>query len=175
MKEKTPTRILERFSERTICKHHRENISQKFLPVKRPVTAWTGQKGGMMKYVGQGHLVFTISGKLPGLNEYIKACRTGAQVGAKMKKEQQKYVAWFIPKARPFTEPVIIKITYFEPNKRRDPDNISGFARKVIFDALVKSGILKDDGQDEIKSISESWKVDKNDPCIIVEIFGKNY
>lgn len=124
----------------------------------------------------KGHMAFTIPGKLPGLNEYIKACRTGAQVGAKMKKEQQKYVAGFISKhAEHFTDPVIIKITYFEPNKRRDPDNISGFARKVIFDALVDAGILKDDGQDEIKSISESWRVDKDDPCIFVEIFGKNY
>lgn len=129
-----------------------------------------------MNYVGQGHIVFTISGKLPGLNEYIKACRTGAQVGAQMKKKQQKYVEGFIPKfADPFTEPVVIKIYYYEPNKRRDPDNISGFARKVILDALVKSGILKDDGQDEIERIVEWWKVDKNEPCIIVEIYGKNY
>lgn len=146
-----------------------------FLPVKRPVTAWAGQKGGIMKYVGQGHVVFVIEGKLPGLNEYIKACRTGAQVGAQMKKKQQKYVAGFIPKADAFTEPVVVKISYYEPNKRRDPDNISGFARKVIFDALVDVGILKDDGQDEIERIVESWGIDKKDPCIIVEIIGKNY
>lgn len=128
-----------------------------------------------MNYAGQGHVVFTISGKLPGLNEYIKACRTGAQVGAQMKKKQQKYVEGFIPKADPFTTPVIVKISYYEPNKRRDPDNISGFARKVIFDALVDAGILKDDGQDEIERIVESWGIDKKDPCIIVEIIGKNY
>ena len=120
-------------------------------------------------------MAFTIPGKLPGLNEYIKACRTGAQVGAQMKKKQQKYVAGFIPKAEPFTDPVIIKIKYCEPNKRRDPDNISAFSRKVIFDALVDAGILKDDGQDEIERIVESWRIDKDDPCIIVEIFGKNY
>ena len=47
-------------------------------------------------------------------------------------------------------------------------DNISGFGRKVIFDALQNMGILKNDGWKQIKSITEYWEVDKKNPRIEV-------
>lgn len=119
---------------------------------------------------------FTVLGKLPGLNDYIRACRTNPYVGAKMKHDSEKLINRFILPVKggltcyPYKLPVEIEIAYYEANKRRDPDNVSGYARKVIFDALVNAGVLKDDGQDEIKTIRESWAVDRENPRIEIKI-----
>ena len=42
-------------------------------------------------------------------------------------------------KGKRFKSPIMVKFRWYEPNKQRDLDNIC-FAKKFIFDALVKSG-----------------------------------
>lgn len=63
-----------------------------------------------------------------------------------------------------------MKYCWYEKNRRRDLDNISSFGRKVIQDALVKSGVLKNDGWKEIISFSDEFYVDPDNPRIEVEI-----
>lgn len=63
-----------------------------------------------------------------------------------------------------------IQYTFFEPNRRRDMDNISGFAHKVIQDALVEEGILANDGWSEISGYTDSFEVDKERPRIEVTL-----
>ena len=114
----------------------------------------------------------TIQGRLPGLNEYTDACRTSPRSGAQMKQQAQELVMWHILsqiRGLQFTKPVFLLFTFYEQDRRRDRDNVSSFARKVIQDALVKCGTLKDDGWDYVTGYLDQFRVDKNNPRILVE------
>lgn len=106
--------------------------------------------------------------KLPSLNEYVNACRSNPYVGAKMKKDSEELIGWFIKKIAPFRNPVEVSFTWVEPNRRRDVDNIA-FGKKFILDALVKNGVLEDDSQRYVRALSDSFKIG-NDYMIILEI-----
>ena len=116
---------------------------------------------------------FTIRGTLPGLNELIEAERRNRYAGAALKKQSESVVmhaARSLGKMR-FTEPVYMVYHWYEPNRRRDKDNISSFGRKVIQDALVKSKILQNDGWSNIIGFEDRFEVDKKNPRIVVEIY----
>ena len=66
--------------------------------------------------------------------------------------------------------PVFIYYRFYEKNKRRDLDNISGFAHKVIQDALVKNGILENDGWANITGFDDNFFIDKEHPRIELTI-----
>ena len=68
-----------------------------------------------------------------------------------------------------FNKPVFILFTFYEQDRRRDRDNVSSFARKVIQDALVKCGVLHDDGWDYVTGYMDKFEVDKKKPRIVVE------
>ena len=114
-----------------------------------------------------------IHGRLPGLNELIDAERRHRQAGAKLKKDAERVVRMYIRQQfrgyKPKT-PVTLYYYYYEPNRRRDLDNIAGFAHKVIQDSLVKEGILANDGWEYIKGFFDSFHVDNKFPRIEVEI-----
>lgn len=115
---------------------------------------------------------FTIRGALPGLNELIEAERRNRYAGAALKKQSESVVMHAVRslgKVR-FTEPVYMVYHWYEPNRRRDKDNISSFGRKVIQDALVKSKILQNDGWNNIIGFEDRFEVDKKNPRIVVEI-----
>lgn len=120
-----------------------------------------------MKYL------LTINGKLNNLNDYIAACRTNAYAGAKMKSYNENLVKYSIYeqlRGVRIESPVLMEYHWYEPNKRRDLDNISSFGRKVIQDALVDTGVLANDSWNEIKGFSDQFDVDKANPRIEVEI-----
>lgn len=84
-------------------------------------------------------------------------------------KKQWEQLVFFtcrpIPK-EPLTD-VIVKITYYFPDKRRrDPDNFNGV---FLLDGLVKAGILKDDSFECI-TLSLEGKYDKKFPHTEIEI-----
>lgn len=64
--------------------------------------------------------------------------------------------------------PVIIHFVYYEPNKRRDKDNIDSMCRKCVFDALQEVGILPNDGWKEIENYTHDFYVDQRNPHIEV-------
>lgn len=66
--------------------------------------------------------------------------------------------------------PVYMHYIWYEPNRRRDKDNVSGYGRKIIQDALVKGGYLRNDGWNEIAGFSDDFCVDKKNPRIEVYI-----
>lgn len=113
-----------------------------------------------------------IPGTLPGLNEYIEAERAHRQKGAAMKRKWQRSVELALRKqiCRPLREPVIMHYTWYEPNRRRDKDNISSFGRKVIQDALVHMKALKNDGWNNIDHFTDDFAVDKPHPRVEIEI-----
>lgn len=114
----------------------------------------------------------TIKGRLPGLNEYIDACRTGPHKGNDMKRQTQDTVMWYILsqlRGVRFKRPVFLLYTFYEPNRKRDMDNVSSFARKCIQDALVQCGTLKNDGWGHVTGSMDFFDVDANNPRIVVE------
>lgn len=114
-----------------------------------------------------------INGRLPGLNELITAERTHRQKGAKLKRDAETLVRWHIRQqlrgVKPKT-PVHIEYRYFEPDRRRDCDNIAAFAHKVIQDALVKERVLPNDGWAQINGFSDYFAVDAKKPRIEITI-----
>ena len=118
---------------------------------------------------------FVINGRLDGLNEYINACRYNKYRANTMKRNNEYMVFLAIKQAhlkKIDKYPIKLKITFYEPNMRRDIDNIS-FATKFILDALVKSGILENDSQKYVNGLSYEFKHDKDKPRIEVELIEK--
>lgn len=94
-----------------------------------------------------------IDAKLPSLNEVVAKNRANRYMGAKMKREVQDMIGWYIRKSD--LKPVdccTISIKWHEKTRRRDVDNIQS-AQKFILDALVENGILKDDSRRYVRQI----------------------
>ena len=125
------------------------------------------EKDGRVRY----RLV--IRGTLPNLNDYIAAERRNKHIAAAMKRQTEHVVMMYAKsqlRGMRFSGPVRMAYAWYEPNRRRDKDNVSSFGRKCIQDALVRAGILENDGWKEIDSFSDSFHVDKKNPRIEVEI-----
>lgn len=117
---------------------------------------------------------FVIYGRLDGLNEYTKKCRSNKYAGARLKEknEQQVKYAALCDKSMlhtQFSGKVHITYKWYEKDKRRDLDNIA-FAKKFIQDALVGIGFLQGDGWRHIVGFSDEFYIDKKNPRIEVEI-----
>lgn len=114
-----------------------------------------------------------IPGRLPGLNDAFNLARTNRQIEAKERRKNEDFIIFCIRRyLRGWRAkgPVILHYTFIEPNRRRDKDNIAGYARKLIQDSLVKAGTLKGDGWNYIENSTEAWGVDKAHPRVLVDI-----
>ena len=112
---------------------------------------------------------FVLYDRMVGLNDYINLTRANRFKGAKTKKNEQSGVVWALRAmklSKVVNYPLEVKMTFYEPNKRRDIDNISSVACKVILDALVQVGIIADDNQKHINKLSFEVFVDKDLPII---------
>jgi len=120
---------------------------------------------------------FFIPGTLPGRNEQEKAARGNKYAAASMKKKYTKRVKDRIVLkflglgAHGFTEKCSVIFYWVEPNRRRDPDNISAGGVKFVFDGMVAAGLLPNDGWNNVKMILHRFKVNKLKPGIYVEVF----
>lgn len=115
----------------------------------------------------------TIPGKLDNLNDYITACRTNQYKGAKVKHKNENRILQAIYQQLGrlrIKKPVYMSYSWYEPNKRRDLDNISSFGRKVIQDALVISKVLENDGWKNIVGFQDDFYIDADNPRVEVVI-----
>ena len=113
-----------------------------------------------------------IEGRLPNLNDYTNACRSNRIAGARMKQESERIITAYIQQQLQgvaFTGAVRLTFRWYEPDRRRDLDNIC-FAKKFILDALVKNGILVNDSWQWVKGFTDEFFIDKENPRIEVEI-----
>lgn len=119
------------------------------------------------------HNYFKIDMKLPSLNEMILKNRTNRYMGAKLKRQVQDDIGWFIQLAihndslHPVMKESVLNIHYHEKTRRRDVDNIQS-AQKFILDALVEQGILPDDSQ---KWVSQIFSTVVHDDIDFVEVW----
>ena len=124
--------------------------------------------------------LFRIDGTLPNLNEYIDANRVMIRhaghcfsKGNELKQSTQNYVQTCIKrdlKGVAIENPINIIYCFYEPNRRRDKDNVAAFAMKVIQDALVKEGVIANDGWKNINSFECHFDIDKESPRIEVRL-----
>lgn len=116
-------------------------------------------------------MIIEIPGRLPGFNEIIDAAKLrkrNYQAYSVMKDRHTTKIAW-LAKKMPKYEKVALVITWYEPNQKRDPDNIMA-GQKFILDGLVQAGVIPNDNQRHIHGILHKFGVDKDNPRIEVEI-----
>lgn len=114
--------------------------------------------------------IITIPYKFPSLNEYVDVCRRNKYEAAKMKKDIQRDISYFIKRFPRFDCPVSVHFHWIEGNKRRDYDNVA-FAKKFILDAMVQCGVLKDDNRKCVVAFSDTFEYgDKF--AVVVEVNG---
>ena len=117
-------------------------------------------------------LKITVKGRFPSMNEYTEAQRVSPYSGANLKKKFQNIVLGeilSIGRIR-LSPPVYIHYRFCEKNRRRDKDNIAGFAHKVVQDALVKAGTIPDDKWDMIAGFSDDFILDWKNPRVEITV-----
>jgi len=102
-------------------------------------------------------MCYSYTGKTRKVCEEISR---SAKVPVEYIQEEKKRWAWMIKAAAASVKPGVpfeyadVTLRYsFKDKRRRDPDNYSG---KMILDALVGAGIIKDDSFNNIKLILEA-------------------
>lgn len=121
--------------------------------------------------------VFFVPGPLPGLNTLIDAAkeqgyaRKGWNGYAQAKRQWMQTIYWQVMQQglKPMQR-VFVTFSWHEQDRRRDPDNFSSGGKKIILDALVKAGVLKNDGWSEIDGFLDTWVVDKGRPGVQVTL-----
>ena len=115
---------------------------------------------------------FIIKGRLDGLNKVIEQNRTNKYAGNELKKTNQRIVKSYIPKElceRDMKYPVSIHLTFYEPNNRRDVDNVIS-SQKFILDAMVQKKVIPNDSRKYVSQVISTVFTDKDNPRIVVEI-----
>ena len=96
------------------------------------------------------------------LNELKKKIQSRIQMELKTKELKPMLSAYFF-------------FHYLEKSRARDKDNIASIAKKIIFDALVEEGILRNDGWFEIAGWQEQFSVSKARPGIHVSMMEPGF
>jgi len=135
----------------------------------------------------KGKLEFTIPGTMPNLNDIIKAkatvtSRKGKRIRSKytdMKvAETAKVMALAATGSREGARKgrAFVVMHHFEPNRRRDFDNVHAGARKFVLDGLVKAHVLPNDGWKDVSgTILAFCEHDPDNPRIEVQVFWGNF
>lgn len=112
---------------------------------------------------------FSINFKFPSLNEYINEARASRYISATSKKNCDWVVRLSIVKARlkPTCKPLKVHFEWHEKTRRRDLDNIA-FAKKFIFDGLVKQKIIPNDSYKYVKGFTDDFVFDHKQGCRVI-------
>lgn len=108
------------------------------------------------------------------LNAYINAERRNRFSAANIKKEWTEIIATEVKaqKIKSMQTPISIFYEWIMPNAKKDRDNVM-FGQKFIQDGLVKAGIIKNDGWNDIFIIQHVFEVDRTSkPKVIVTLTG---
>jgi len=115
---------------------------------------------------------FVIDGRFPSLNEYIKAERTNRYIAANMKQSNTELVQWVI-KSKVITKPTLpvwVSINWYEPNNKRDIDNIT-WAKKFIMDGMQKAGLIPNDNRTNVVQTIDKVYTDTKNPRVEVVLY----
>lgn len=116
---------------------------------------------------------FIIPGRLEGLNEYTTANRRNPYAGGKVKKDCESLIILAIRQQLGrlrINKPVLIYYHFYEPNRKRDNDNILSCTSKFVQDSLVKTQVLSEDNQKCIHRFYFDTDIDAENPRIEVTL-----
>lgn len=115
---------------------------------------------------------FVIDGLMKGLNDWRDAIQRSPHAGNDMARAAKKRVAALAREQRVprFERPVVVTFDWYEPNKRRDLDNVAGTGQKWVLDGLVAADVLPDDNADHVVGIQHWLHFDALEPGAIVTI-----
>ena len=116
---------------------------------------------------------FTIPGTMPGLNEYLAEVGRKPQIGGRMKREYKMLALSYIRRdLRKYkaTKPIVLHYVFYEPNMKRDHDNVFTFCSKCVQDALQEAKVIENDGWKQIVNFTHDFFLDKSKPRIEVYI-----
>lgn len=110
-----------------------------------------------------------IKGRIPDLNEYSDAERRNRYTGAKLKKEWTALIAGEAKaqKLKSMESPLSVLFIFFVKDRKRDKDNLL-INTKWGLDGLVKAGIIKNDGWNDIVDLTFHWELDKKERMEII-------
>ena len=114
---------------------------------------------------------FVIKAKLPSLNDYTDACRSGKHSGANLKKDTEQLICAYIRISKtlhPVNTPVEVHFEWHEGDRRRDVDNII-FAKKYILDSMQKCKIIPNDSRRYVKQCYDKV-YDDTDTFVVVSL-----
>jgi Holliday junction resolvase RusA-like endonuclease len=111
---------------------------------------------------------------LPGMNELLKLAKEARyNPGARYTRAKARSQSGIVALAKLMLDPygpedqVRVSFEWLEPDRRRDPDNIAA-GKKIILDALVKAGILSNDGWRNIAPpLIDTWRVSRRTGVIV--------
>jgi hypothetical protein len=111
--------------------------------------------------------------RFPSLNETVAAAKKHWSVYSKEKELMTQLVCVAaMRQGIQSVERAKIGFTWYEKDRRRDPDNISGAGKKPILDGLVRAGVLPNDGWSVIEGLSDLFSVDRSYPRVEVTILS---
>ncbi len=95
---------------------------------------------------------FTIPFRLPSLNDYINVCRRNKYQAAKFKAALHAQIAPYVFRLDPIVGCCVVKMTFVEPDRRRDVDNVES-AKKYILDTMVACKRLQGDSPKWVRAV----------------------
>lgn len=112
---------------------------------------------------------FTIRGRFPSLNDYLRIKSSGQR--AATKRDLDHRVMWAAKEAgiRPVRR-YMLRVDWYEKDRRRDWDNVAS-GKKFILDGLKKAGVVVDDSQKYLLDTDDRYGHDSCDPRIEVFIY----
>ena len=112
---------------------------------------------------------FIIPGRLPGYNE-LKAKNWQASYRLKREAMQQVILAAKAARLQLAAGKITFRLACYEPNFKRDEDNVLFGACKIILDALQQCGVLPNDNRRWVELSLLPVKVDREQPRVEVEL-----
>ena len=117
---------------------------------------------------------FTIEGTLPSLNEYLSEAGRNPRLGNSLKRDYVRSIILYLRLSEyrhyQAENPVIIHYVFYEPNMKRDHDNVASCASKFIQDALRDIEVIKDDSWKYVLNFTHDFYLDRENPRIEVYI-----
>ena len=116
-----------------------------------------------------------IDGPLPGINQLIDDAKSGRgkfNAYSRTKKKWTGHLARIFrgEGVKPLRRVDLRCEWHDTKSQRRDPDNVAGGGTKMILDALVLAGVIKNDTFRYVKSISHTFIKQDNKCGVLVDI-----
>lgn len=110
---------------------------------------------------------------MPSLNEYLAEIGRKPQIGGKLKREYKMLASSYIRRDLrrwKAEKPIILHYVFYEPNMKRDHDNVYSFCAKCVQDALQECKVIENDGWKQIVNFTHDFYLDRTNPRIEVYI-----